>query len=330
MIIQTAFIGDVILATSVAETLHQQFPNASIDMLVRKGNESLLTDHPFLNKVLILDKETGKYRNIRHLIIEIRKREYDHVINLHRFASSGWITVRSGARETIGFDKNPLSRWYDIAINHEIGQKGDKQYLHETERNQELVRHLVGDTYVKPRLYPSADDENIVQQYVQEPYITISPASVWFTKQLPADKWAALINELKGVKVYLLGSKADLAVCNGLVNQTAGKPVISLAGQLSLLQSAALMDKAIMNFTNDSAPMHLASAMNAPVCAVYCSTIPEFGFGPLSDVQHIVQKDGLACRPCGLHGHRACPEGHFSCSDHDMKKLADLVTSLLH
>jgi heptosyltransferase-2 len=61
--------------------------------------------------------------------------------------------------------------------------------------------------------------------------------------------------------------------------------------------------------------MHIASAMNAPVCAVYCSTVPAFGFGPLSDESYIMEIDEpLYCRPCGLHGHRACPEGHFRCA----------------
>ena len=61
--------------------------------------------------------------------------------------------------------------------------------------------------------------------------------------------------------------------------------------------------------------MHFASAMNAPVTAVYCSTIPEFGFGPLSDIRHIVEIDKpLYCRPCGLHGYAECPEGHFKCA----------------
>jgi ADP-heptose:LPS heptosyltransferase len=70
-----------------------------------------------------------------------------------------------------------------------------------------------------------------------------------------------------------------------------------------------------MNFTNDSAPMHLASAMNAPVTAVFCSTIPEFGFGPLSDDSMIIQtEEQLECRPCGLHGHEQCPEKTFNCA----------------
>jgi heptosyltransferase-2 len=89
---------------------------------------------------------------------------------------------------------------------------------------------------------------------------------------------------------------------------------VVLAGQLSLLQSAALMSKAKRNFVNDSGPLHLCSAMDAPVTAVFCSTIPSFGFGPLSKDSKVVQTAlGLACRPCGLHGRKECPEGHFKC-----------------
>ena len=69
-----------------------------------------------------------------------------------------------------------------------------------------------------------------------------------------------------------------------------------------------------MNFVNDSAPMHLASSVNAKTTAIFCSTVPEFGFGPLSDLSQVVEiKEKLKCRPCGLHGKKACPEGHFKC-----------------
>jgi ADP-heptose:LPS heptosyltransferase len=74
------------------------------------------------------------------------------------------------------------------------------------------------------------------------------------------------------------------------------------------------MKLATMNYVNDSAPLHLASAMNAPVTAFFCSTIPEFGFGPLSENNQIIQtEEKLNCRPCGLHGKKVCPEGHFKC-----------------
>jgi len=75
------------------------------------------------------------------------------------------------------------------------------------------------------------------------------------------------------------------------------------------------MKDARMNYVNDSAPMHFASSVNAAVTAVYCSTVPYFGFGPVSDNSHIVETLlPLACRPCGLHGRKACPLGHFNCA----------------
>jgi len=115
--------------------------------------------------------------------------------------------------------------------------------------------------------------------------------------------------------VYLLGGPPDTAACERLA-QAAGRPgLVNLSGKLSLPASAALMRGAVLNYVNDSAPLHLCSAVDAPVCAVFCSTVPRFGFGPLSTFSRIVEHPGpLACRPCGLHGHARCPLGHFRCA----------------
>ena len=109
LVIQTAFIGDAILASACIEELHKSHPTASIDFLVRKGNEQLFEHHPFLNKVLIWNKQEHKLHHFFKTLQRIRKEKYTHVINIHRYTSSGLFTVLSGAKETIGFDKNPLS-----------------------------------------------------------------------------------------------------------------------------------------------------------------------------------------------------------------------------
>jgi heptosyltransferase-2 len=100
-----------------------------------------------------------------------------------------------------------------------------------------------------------------------------------------------------------------------MAKKAGSAEVMNLAGKLTLLQSAALMAGAQHNYVNDSGPLHLASATNAPVSAFFCSTIPEFGFGPLSDKASIIEVQGLDCRPCGLHGHKSCPKGHFRCGE---------------
>jgi ADP-heptose:LPS heptosyltransferase len=101
LVIQTAFLGDVVLATAVIEKLHACLPDASISMLVRKGNESLLKNHPFLKKVIVWDKTKNKIPNLLHTIGEIKKENFDTVINLQRFFSSGLFTIFSGAKTKI-------------------------------------------------------------------------------------------------------------------------------------------------------------------------------------------------------------------------------------
>jgi len=114
--------------------------------------------------------------------------------------------------------------------------------------------------------------------------------------------------------IYLLGGKDNVAECEAMRSKTTNKKVIILAGELGFLQSAALMKNAAMNYVNDSAPLHFTSAVNAPVTAIFCSTVPAFGFTPLSDRSFIVEtKEQLTCRPCGLHGRKECPLGHFKC-----------------
>lgn len=313
LVIQTAFLGDVILATSVAEKLHQFFPTDEIDFLLRKGNEGVFENHPFIKEVIVLEKKKNKLKNLFSIASVVRKKKYDCVINLHRFGSSGFITWRSGAKEKIGFDKNPFSFCYTKKVTHEIGNG-----KHEVERNNELIAHFTDPVAVKPKLYPSEKDFRSVAFKTLD-YICIAPASVWLTKQFPKEKWIELISSLEeNTSVYLIGAKNDFALCEEIKSKTESRKSIkfnNLSGKLSLLQTAALIKNAKMNYVNDSAPMHIASAINAPTTAIFCSTIPAFGFGPLSDISKIIEtKTKLDCRPCGLHGYRECPEKHFKCA----------------
>lgn len=323
LIIQTAFIGDVILATALIEKLIAQYPNSEIHFLVRKGNESLLTQHPHLAKLLVFDKSQGKYKNLIKLIKQMRAERFDYVINAQRFFTTGLITALSGGKRTIGFDKNPLSFLFSQKVIHVIGDG-----KHEVDRNQKLIEELTDSDAARPKLYPAETDIEKVKKYQGSKYLCLAPTSVWFTKQLPAAKWIEFINRVdEGIQVYLLGASADSEACEYIIQQITHPNVINLAGKLSLLASAALMKDSVMNYVNDSAPMHLASAMNAPVCAVYCSTVPEFGFGPLSEQSHIVETtEELTCRPCGLHGHKACPQSHFNCAKSiDIDRLLELL-----
>jgi len=310
LIIQTAFIGDAILATALVEQIKDINPAIKIDILVRKGNESLLINNPNLNKIWVWEKDKNKIRNLLRLIFEIRKIKFDYILNLHRFASSGFITAFSGAKEKRGFTKNPLSFFYNKKFDHQIGNG-----KHETERNFQLIKDWGNTRVSRPKLYPSLMDFEKVKPLKEKKYIVLAPASVWFTKALPIEKWIELCAKYSnGYIVYLLGASNDFQLCEKIKSALPSLNIQNLCGTLNLLQSAALMKDAEMNYVNDSAPLHLCSSMNAPVKAIFCSTIPEFGFGPLSQNQEIIQvKEKLDCRPCGLHGYKSCPKGHFKC-----------------
>jgi heptosyltransferase-2 len=95
-----------------------------------------------------------------------------------------------------------------------------------------------------------------------------------------------------------------------------------MAGNLSFLESAALMKEAKMNFVNDSAPLHIATAVKGPVLAIYCSTVPSFGFYPIGENGHWIEtNENISCKPCGLHGYKVCPLGHFKCSHIPIENL---------
>ena len=331
LVIQTAFIGDVVLATALLESLHQQYPQSSIDIVVRKGNEPLFNEHPFINELIVWDKKQHKYLNWLSILKKIRAKHYDVLINLQRFAATGLWTVLSNANTTIGFDKNPFSFLFTHKVKHDVSGNG----LHEINRNYALINSLGLLTLAMPKLYPTNSDYEKLKVYQAQKYITIAPASVWFTKQFPLTAWVSFINELKFEgPIYILGGPADKALGDKIINEvvslhsSASKKIINLSGALGFLASAALQQKAVLNYVNDSAPMHFCSAVNAPVVAIYCSTIPAFGFGPLSKNSFIVEtQTQLACRPCGLHGKKQCPLGHFNCA-HSIEN-AQLIAPLL-
>ncbi|MEZ5147752.1 MAG: glycosyltransferase family 9 protein [Bacteroidales bacterium] len=312
LVIQTASIGDVILATPVIEKIHANFPEAQIDFLLKKGNESLFEGHPYLHQLIVWDKSQDKYKKFRKIIQTVRETKYDVVVNLQRFGSTGFLTAFSKAKKTIGFDKNPFSLFFNHRIKHTI-REGNK---HETERNLSLLDPISGPGRFPIKLYPTPTHDARMSQFKTVKYITISPASLWFTKQYPAEKWIEFVKEVDpGTRIYFLGSQKDSDICDMIIQESEHTNSMNLAGKTSFLDTAVLMRDASMNFMNDSAPLHLASSVNAKTTAIFCSTVTSFGFGPKSDDAVVVETPlSLDCRPCGLHGFKSCPEGHFKCA----------------
>ena len=314
LLIQTAFIGDVILATSLLETIHASLPEAKLDMVVRKGNENLLEGHPFIDRLIVWNKKEDKYKNLFKTVKEIREQEYDLVVNLQRFSNAGFMTYRSKAKVKLGFKGNFFSSFYTKSLRHEIGNG-----KHEIERNFGLLNLSPAIQKTSPKLLNPKLHADAVQLPAEleslNNHLVLAPASVWETKKLPEEKWVELLKLKKEDQIVLVGAPGDKELLNRIAEKSERSDIL-IASNLSLLQSARLISKAKRIYANDSAPLHMGSATNTPVTAFFCSTVPAFGFGPLSENSEIVEvKEALSCRPCGLHGFKACPKQHFDCGN---------------
>lgn len=319
LIVQTAFIGDAILATAFVESTKTSFPHAQIDFLLRKGNEGIFQQNSKIEEILIWDKKR-KWRSLFLLLRTVRKRKYDLLFLLQRFNTMAFFSLLSKAREKIGFNSSPLSYFFTKRVSHTISKSGVE---HEIQRNLKLLRVVASEAKLAN---PYINIEEIRLPDIKVNYITIAPASVWATKQYPAERWVEFIKQIPAMTtIYLLGGRADNDKLEFIRNSCTGHDIINLAGKLNLRESAFLMKSARMNFVNDSAPLHLGSAVNAPITAIFCSTVPEFGFGPLSEDGIVIEaKTYLDCRPCGIHGHNSCPRSHFKCAyEISITKLVD-------
>ncbi len=325
LIIQTAFLGDVVLATSLIEQVHEKFPQSELHVLVRQGAETLVQFNPHIKKILVWEKKKNKFKNLFIILKSIRHERYSAILNVQRFFSSGLLTAFSLAKITIGFKSNPWSFYFSNTVAHQIPMLHDEKILHEVQRNFMLLQELISAVgmqkvivpeakSIKPKLYFGHDAFQMTN-VEKKPYVVIAPASIWFTKQWPKEQWIQFIQNLqKEISVFLVGGPDDYNLCQEILVSSQRPLIVNTCGKLSLLQTALLMKNAQRVVCNDSAPSHLASAVNAPQTVIFCSTTTDFGFGPLSDDSKVMHIENLSCRPCGIHGYKSCPQKHFRCA----------------
>jgi heptosyltransferase-2 len=184
---------------------------------------------------------------------------------------------------------------------------------------------------LQPRLYPGDAERGAVDTLLREhgwkgePFVALAPGSVWPTKRWP--QYAALA-ELIDARVAIVGGNADVSHASEIL-RAVGARAMDCTGRLSLLASAELIRRASVLVTNDSSPLHLASAMRTPTVALFGPTVPEFGFGPLAPDARVIGRTDLACRPCDRHGPRSCPLGHWRCMrEITPRQVADAVQEL--
>jgi len=307
LLADTSFLGDVLCAEPLVRAVARRH-GPPVDFLAAPGGAAILEGHPDLREILVFDKR-GADRGLRGLLgmaRRLRRRRYARVLCTHRSWRTALLLRLAGIPERVGFEGAAGAWLYTRRIPY-------RRELHEVERNLAFVG---GGPWERPRMYPgAADRERAAALAPPAPFVTLAPGSIWATKRWPEEHFRALVDALtaRGLGVVLLGGPGDRELCARLAATGHGERVRNLAGETSLRESAALLEGAAALVSNDSAPMHLGVAAGIPVLALYCSTVPAFGFSPRGPRDLVLEVEGLPCRPCGIHGRRACPEGHFRC-----------------
>ena len=311
LIIHTAFIGDIVLSTPLIKKIKDTYPDSDITYVTTPSGEAILKNNPHLNNIIVYDKR-GEHKGISgvwQLGKRLRYENFNMVITPHRYLRSSILSWLS---------RSPIRKGYDIASGSCLFTEKIKydRTKHEVEKLLSFVASENKKRY-EIELYPGEKEkmkgDNLWKENLLEDkkVVVLAPGSKWFTKQWPVEyfnKLAESLKKLSNVRLIVVGGKDEINLPIEKEN------IIDMRGKTSLLELADILSRADVVVTNDSSPIHIASAFKKPrIFALFGPTIEKFGFFPWSLNSKVFQVDGLKCRPCGIHGGKSCPEKHFKC-----------------
>lgn len=317
LVIKLRHHGDVLLTSPVFSVLRHHAPHLKIDALVYRDTAEMLSLHPAIEEVLTIDKNwkniglIGQSKAELALLSRLRAKHYDLVIHLSPHPRGAWIRRLTGARYGVAPARKQPSGWWDGSFTHQFNwAPGNTR--HTVETHLDALRCL-GITpqpeetrlVLEPGAAAQQHVANLLAQHqlAAKGFIHIHPTSRWLFKCWPEAKVTALIQQLQAeghaIVVTAAPDARELAMRDRILAGLT-QPVVDLSGQLSLKQLAALTAQARLFIGVDSAPMHIAAAMQTPTVALFGPS-GEIEWGPWQVANRVVTMD-LACRPCGQDG----------------------------
>lgn len=304
LVVQTAFLGDVVLTIPLLNALATR--HGPVDVVTTPAAAPLLEAHPAVREVVIFDKRGADsgLRGLFRLARRLKRRGYHRAFLPHRSWRTAVLAWAARIPERVGFSDGPAAMTYTRRVPRQ-------QSLHETRRMLALATDEPSMTF---DFGLTGEDRARAKQWLEAhgiggPFIVLAPGSVWGTKRWPG--YPELARRLSGA-VVVMGGPGEKVLAEEIVSGCAGR-CVSAVGETTLRESTAILELAQLLVTNDSAPLHLAGAVATPLVAIFGPTVPAFGFGPLGREDVIVEQQDLACRPCSPHGPETCPLGHHRC-----------------
>ena len=340
LVVQTSFLGDVVLTTPLISEIKRRFPEACLTVLCKAQLKGLLENHPDIDEVLTDDKGAG-LRGLRNKAEELRQRGFTLAISPHKSFRTGLLLFLAGIPSRIGFRQSAGWFFYHHRVEREQG-------CHDVERNLSILRAFgidPADCRRKFRFQGSPQVRAAVARTFEAFGVTkdrgkllfgISPGSVWPMKRWDLRGYANVIIALRekyACQILLFGAPEDREIVTNLQELT-GQRGIDLVGRFSLRELPSAIEWCDLFIGNDTGPMHIAVACGVPVVGIFCATTPSLGFYPYSSKAIVVGKQ-LHCRPCSSHGGLRCPLGTEDCirlirSEHVLNAVRELLDTKTH
>jgi len=313
-------LGDIILTLPVLNMLRKELSNAQIDIVVKSQHKALFQPCSFVDNVLTLPEKSPAvpFPTIQ-LMKHLRGNKYDYIFDWHNNIRS--LLLSSCIKDTtvVRYRKGTLKRRFLVSTGLKIGH-----FPRTVERYAEtLARVGVSGQLAAPILEISPSEEEWSQSVLNKHFgsfekhiISLGPGAKHLTKQWPLSCYQGLSSKLFGSSgevegIVLLGDKNDRLLTDR-ISQSSQRGILNGAGRFSIRQSAAMIKRTSLLITNDTGLMHVATAVQTPVLALFGPTSREFGFFPLKSRAKIMEVP-LPCRPCSLHGGSICPTGTHDC-----------------
>ena len=316
LLIQTAFLGDVVLSTPVAKAIKSLYPDSKLTTLTIPAGADVMRACPSVDEVMVYDKRNKQkgFSGLFKMASEIREKSFDVVFSLHKSWRTAALIKLSKIPTSYGFTKAKANFVYTKTAERE-------DLEHEILRNLAILRTVGKEPSEFEHRMRIEPEETLLKRvdalldpFSETKVVGVSPGSAWLTKSWTVEGYVETINTLcnYGYGVVILGGPGDVKVCNEIATNCP-PTVLNMAGKSTVAELCAVISKLDVLLCNDSAPLHIAAACGTPLVALFCATIPEFGFGPLGVDSKVLGVDGLDCRPCGRHGGNKCPTGTHAC-----------------
>lgn len=309
LVVATNWIGDAVMNLPFIEALRERYPQSEIHVLCRPWVEGVFHPHPCVTGTIVLPDKT--LRTQWRVASALRARRFGLAYVLPNSFRSALIPFLAGVRVRVGY-RTDLRRFL---LTRSVPKDPRLERRHEIFHYLNLLGISADDPRDwRYRFHVTPEEDEWATRYLAErsagdgPIYGLNPGATFGSaKQWGADRFAAVgrwLAEVKGARVLIFGSPAERDLALGIAADIGASALVT-AGETSLRQAAALIQRCRCLITNDTGTMHIAAAAGTRVIAIFGSTNPLTTY-PYGE-EHVVVREPVSCSPCML---RECPIDH--------------------